>query len=227
MALAANQRTNTRRLAAHRIQRIEAGEFDVELGAGGLVESLKCLLGTRRPVALGRARIAADTLQMSLQQARNVGLIHHRQHCRAGRFVLRRQRGDLSFLLGAGGLDLLLCIRSCLRANQLHLPAGVLGLLLRLGGLSARLVEFLLGLFCNLLAGLFKRAARLFGELLLGFLLLASGLLLELAAEAFGLETGLLLGLALRFYCGGAGLFRNVELLQCGAGEIGIEAGLL
>jgi hypothetical protein len=87
-AAIANQRTNTDRLAFDGIERIYAGNPDVQLHARVLVEQIERPLRCRIPVAVYRSGVAADASQFGLQRAWE---INHRSLI--GFVSLRRQRG--------------------------------------------------------------------------------------------------------------------------------------
>src|SRR5580700_1639110 len=57
------ERANPTRPGADRIERIETGEFDVEPGAGPVVEGRKRPAGRRVPFAVDLAGLASDPLQ--------------------------------------------------------------------------------------------------------------------------------------------------------------------
>jgi hypothetical protein len=74
-----------------------------------VVEQLERLLRAVVPIAVYRSRVAADPFQVSLQQPRNIGLVHleRRRRCaRLHRLVGSQGRDLLGVFLG-GALDLL------------------------------------------------------------------------------------------------------------------------
>src|SRR5215475_7107702 len=76
LALSANQRTNAVRPCADRVKRIQAGQSDIEAGVRVLVKELQCSFRAGIPVAVHRSGIAADTLEMSLEEPCNIGRVH-------------------------------------------------------------------------------------------------------------------------------------------------------
>lgn len=80
LSLSANQRAHAISFIPHGIQRIDACNLDVELSLGILVEEVKRRSGVVVPFAVDISLITADTLQMSLQQSRNIGLIDLRSY---------------------------------------------------------------------------------------------------------------------------------------------------
>lgn len=67
LALGADERTNTVRLAAYDIEGIQAGDFHVERRFGIFVEKIESLFGALVPIAIDRPQVATNPLQMSLQ----------------------------------------------------------------------------------------------------------------------------------------------------------------
>ena len=72
IAAVAFERADPSGLAAHRIERIEAGELDVEFRSGVLVEGIKRPACRRIPFAVDLANAASDSLQFGLQQSGNI-----------------------------------------------------------------------------------------------------------------------------------------------------------
>ena len=66
-AVAATQRANPAGFAAYCIERIDAGDLNVEFGSGVFIESFKRASGVRGPFVLGVAGITADSAQLGLQ----------------------------------------------------------------------------------------------------------------------------------------------------------------
>jgi hypothetical protein len=79
--LRTDQRTHAIGLVADGIQRLKTGNFGIEFGFGVLVEEFKRPLGAFISIAVDLPRIAADSLQMGLQQSRDVGLADFRRGC--------------------------------------------------------------------------------------------------------------------------------------------------
>lgn len=67
LALGADERTNTVRLAAYDIEGSQARDFHVERRFGIFVEKLESLFGVLVPIAIDRPQVATNPLQMSLQ----------------------------------------------------------------------------------------------------------------------------------------------------------------
>src|SRR5215468_5316791 len=228
LPLGADQRANAIGLAADGIQRIEAGELDIEFGLGILVEQLQRPPRSVVPLAVGIAGIAADALEMRLQQTRAVAGIHRGRRRRGWRHrLVRRQRRDLRGLLLAFALrlvDLGLRVGHCLTPCVLDLLPRGFRLLLRLFEFAPGVVELLLGLFGNLLAGLFEILLGLLGQLLLGVRGLPRALFFKLLAEIRRFLRRLLLGLPLCIVGLGAALLRGQQLCVLAAGKVGKEA---
>lgn len=213
----ANERTYPILLAPDRIERIEAGELDVEFGVGIPVEQFERLSGTVVPFAVDIAKIAADAFQMSLKQSRNVRLIDRRRrqrHLRTGR--PRHQGGDLPGILLGGFvgsdsrlLDLALRVRDRLPLGLCDFLPRSLGLLLRKLRPPPGLLEFLPGLFEELLLCRGGLARIRFIEL----------------AQLVGLLGRLFFGVAARVIGAGVGLLCGQQFVVLGASQICIEAG--
>src|SRR5579871_3247665 len=115
LALGADQRADAVGLASYHVERIEACDLDVEPGVGVLVEELERFPRTVIPGAVDSPCVAADALQVRLQQPVDVGLVDLRRR-RSFRYgLVRRQAGELVglFLRGAFGA-FGLCLRSLL-----------------------------------------------------------------------------------------------------------------
>ena len=193
------------------------------------------------PAAVGDAWIAADPLEMGLEQTRDIRRIHHGHGDRRGRWwrlVRRRRQGrDLGLLLGGPpGLilrfafcrfDLLLRIGGRLLFRLFDLSGGVVGLFSRLGKLAFGFFDFALGLLGDVLTFLLEIALGLFGHLLLGLLGLARRLLFELPFEVVGFLPGLVFGLALDDVGSFAGLLGGVELVESRMRKIGVDAAAM
>ena len=128
LALAANERTDAAGLGAHRIERIEACELDVEFGAGVLVELLERLLrAARSSCRRSESGITADTLQMRLQQTarcrpgRSAGV---GSAPRAGQPVVRAARRQRDLLLPVAPSSRLLRPDACASSTAWRLASS-------------------------------------------------------------------------------------------------------
>ena len=228
LTLLANQRTDALGLAADGIKRIQTCQLDVQFGLSILVEQLESGFRGIVPAAVDIARIAPNALEVSLQQPRNVGLIHLGSSRRGGisRGARgRRQRGDLFALrdgLTPGLLDLLLRICDGLSFGFLDLTPRRFRLLPGHFQLALGVLQLLLGLVRNLKPRLFQLLPGLFRNLLLGFGSLARCLLLQLTAEFLSLPRGLRFGPAARVVGLRAHLFRGDQLGGLRTRQIGV-----
>lgn len=71
----ADQRTNAIGFAADGIERLEASKLDFKLCPRVPVEQVERILRAIVPVAVGVARITADTLEMGLEQSHDISLV--------------------------------------------------------------------------------------------------------------------------------------------------------
>src|SRR5262245_45898127 len=96
-AFAANQWTEPFLLLLDRIECAERSDLHLEIHLCTLVKFRHCARRLIGPLAVHRARITADSLEMELQQPGDVGLIHVRQRSRGFRRAWRRRnhRGRL------------------------------------------------------------------------------------------------------------------------------------
>jgi len=156
---------------------------------GILVEEFQRLLGAVVPIAIGRPRIAAHALQVSLQQSSDIGLVHlwsRRRWTLRDRLVGCKRRKLLGIFLRRALclLDLKLGVCNCLTFSFLDLLSRGFCLLLRKVDLMPGFIKFLFCLLGELTSRFFEVLFGLLGELLLGFSGLPRTLFFKLLAKS-------------------------------------------